>query len=232
MRRALIVTCALAVVLSGCARGVDSAAPTSTFTPSETASSPSPKEAAFSDEKACRLLTSKERRSIAGVKLDAVAPAVPAAEHLTVSVAHRPVRSPPRRMNVVTMTAQTWARNFPAQADRRSAAGRAGKKMAKRLQAAKLSVSRGVEKLGNREACQLFSLILETYGAPRNSRTTSVSERGEGSTRGDCSHLLPGRRHERHVCRDRSHADECGLGGPRPRSVAQRSRTSAPSSSS
>ena len=193
MRRALIVTCALAVVLAGCARGADPAAPASTFTPSETASSPSPAETAFSDEQACRLLTSKERKSISGVKLDAVAPAPSAAG--TSQCHWRTAQSAPfPTLNVVTMTSQTWAKGFPEAVDEAVRSGRASKKLAKRLRTARSEAMRGSNSMGKEEACRYFSLILETYDLPRNSRTTTfipTEVNGQlGSTVATCSRGL------------------------------------------
>ena len=166
MRRSVVVLCALAAALGGCARGDDATKPTRTIEPQFTASSPSPK-APGKDSKGCTLLTAKERRSIAGEELDVVAPSEAAKDTLKcrwVNTLSTPV---PRALRVETTPAQRWVLGLPQQIDNTIASGRSERRYSKRLQAAKKKVFEGADEIGDKEACRMFSLLVEVNGGKK-----------------------------------------------------------------
>ena len=179
MRRSVVVLCALAVALGGCARGDDGTKPTRTIEPQLTASSPSP-EAPGKDSKGCTLLTAKERRSIAGEKLDVVAPSEAAKDTLEcrwVNTLSTPV---PRALRVEAKPAQRWVLGLPQQIDGAIASGRTERKYSKRLQAAKKKVFEGADEIGDKEACRLFSLLAEAGGGKKGASQTAFFLPAEG----------------------------------------------------
>jgi hypothetical protein len=170
MRRALVVSCVLAGVvgltLGGCGNGNDLETPRRTLEPQQTASSPSPR-VTRPDSGVCSLLTSKERTSIAGVKMDVVAPVMEKAKQC------RWVKtrlSPLPAIEVETSPANEWVDQLPGLIDRSVVSGRVDKKFSKRLQAAKTKVLRGADRIGKREVCDMFSLIVEANGGRKGSR--------------------------------------------------------------
>jgi hypothetical protein len=167
MRRAVVVLCALAVVLGGCARGDGPTKPIRTIEPQDTASSPSP-ETPNKDSQGCRLLTSKERRSIAGRELDVIAPSAPSKDTLRcrwVSTLSTPV---PTRLTIMTTPTQRWLLGFPQRVASTIASGRGESKYTKRLLAAKKKVIEGADKIGDKEACGIFSLLIEANGGGKS----------------------------------------------------------------
>ena len=116
MRRSVVVLCALAAALGGCARGDDVTKPTRMIEPQYTASSSSP-EGPDKDSKGCTLLTAKERRSIAGEELDIVAPSEAAKDTVRcrwVNTLSTPV---PTALRVEAIPAQRWVLGLPQQID-------------------------------------------------------------------------------------------------------------------
>lgn len=178
----MVVLCVLAVVLgaglSGCARGDQPSGPVRTLDPESTASSPSPKATA-EDRDVCRLLTSKERKSIAGERIDVVAPTNVTGQCRWVKTLKVPL---PTSITVVTASAQDWVRRLPAQIDAAIADGSADKKEIKRLVAAKKRVAEGADKIGNKEACELFGLLAEIYRGEKNVRRVVLFQPGEVSS--------------------------------------------------
>lgn len=166
MRRSVVVLCALTAALCGCARGDDVGEPTPTVEPRLTESSPSPK-AQSEDQQGCSLLTSKERRSIAGERLDAVPPSQP----VEGTLACRWVRSlsapSPTSLSVEARRADQWVLGLPQQIDAAVASGRSERKFTKRLLAAKKRVLERADEIGGREACRMFSLLVEINGGKK-----------------------------------------------------------------
>ena len=196
MRRTWVVLSALAVVLgaslSGCARGDQQSGPVRTFEPENTASSPSP--TSTEDRDACTLLTAKERKSIAGERIDIVAPAKDPGKCRWVKTLEVPF---PTSITVLTESAQNWLRGLPARIDHTIAEGSANDKDIKRLVAAKKRVAKGVDKIGNKEACKLFGLLVEVYRG-KDSRSvvhfqpngSSTAASGQTCTRGRYTALI------------------------------------------
>jgi hypothetical protein len=171
MRRAVVVLCALAFVVVGCGRGDDPGQPNRAIEPQNTASSPAAKVA--SDAGACRLLTSKERTSIAGTDIDTVVPAARqegSRQCRWVSMPSKPLPA----LSVMTSSAQTWVVQLPRMVDSLLVSGRAGKRFTERLQAAKKKVIRGADKLSDSEACEMFSLIVGANGGEERGATELV----------------------------------------------------------
>ena len=170
MRHPFVAVWALAVVLgaslSGCARS-DDPGTLRTFEPETTASSPSPKATA-GDRDVCKLLTAKERKSIAGERIDIVAPARESSQC-------RWVKSLKVRLStsitVQTSSAQDWVRLLPGLIDGTIAEGKADDKDIKRLVADKKRVAEGTDKIGNREACEMFASLVEAYRGEKEIRT-------------------------------------------------------------
>ncbi|MGI9084669.1 MAG: hypothetical protein ACR2FE_05180 [Aeromicrobium sp.] len=164
MRRPAALLCVLAVVLGvtvgGCARADEPTKPRRTVVPQNTASSPSP-QAPAKDSLACTLLTPKERRSIAGEKINIVAPGpsnrnAPQCRWVTTLSTPNAIE-----IKVVTQTVQIWLRGLPLRIDRTIRGGQVDSKYSKRLQAAKQKVLGGADEIGDAEACDLFSLMVE-----------------------------------------------------------------------
>ncbi len=166
MRRSTVVACLLAVVLGGCAGGDNTANPVNTIEPRNTESSPSPKATA-KDSEACTLLTSKERRSIAGRRLDVVAPSPAAEGRLQCRWVDTLSTPAPSALKVVTTPAQRWVLGLPGRIDSAIASGRNKPQFSKRLKAAKKRVSEGADEIGDKEACEMFSLIVEVNGGKK-----------------------------------------------------------------
>ena len=164
MRRSVVVLCALAAALGGCALGDGTTTkPTRTIEPQFTASSPSP-EAPGKDSKGCTLLTSKERRSIAGEELDVVAPSQDAKSTLKCRWVNSLSTPAPTALSVESTPTQRWVLGIPQQVDSTIASGRSERKYAKPLQAAKKKVNERADEIGDKEACRMFSLLLEATG--------------------------------------------------------------------
>lgn len=166
MRRSVVVLCALAAALGGCGRGDDVAEPTRTIEPQFTASSPSP-DGPDRDSEACTLLTTKERRSIAGEELDEVAPLPPVEGTLKCRWVSSLATAAPTALTVEATTAQRWVLGLPQQIDATIASGRSEQKYTKRLLAAKRKVFEDGEEIGGKEACRLFSLLAEATGGKK-----------------------------------------------------------------
>jgi len=183
MRRSLVVACTLAVVLGGCTRGDDGTKPTRTIEPRFTASSASP-EAPDKDSEGCSLLTAKERRSIAGEKLDLVAPSQADKKTLKCRWVNTLSAPAPTALSVESMPAQRWVLGLPQQIDGVIASGRSERKYSKRLQAAKKKVLEGADEIGDKEACRMFSLMAEAGGGKKGTSQSAFGVPAEagGST--------------------------------------------------
>jgi hypothetical protein len=171
MRRTPIVLCAIVVVLGvtagGCSRSPESVEPRQTKT-IETASSPSPNPTP-EDSVACKLLSDKERRSIAGEPITIVAPASPSKG----TDACRWVKSMkstfPTQVTVVVAPAQVWAKTVSTQIDTALRSGRGNdKKLIDRLLAARKKLTKGADRLSDKEACGMFSLLAQSRGLKKN----------------------------------------------------------------
>lgn len=171
MRRARVATCALVLLLGvslgGCGADEPPANPVRTLEPQETASSPSP-NVTNPDSAVCSLLTSKERASIAGAKIDFVVPVVQKAKQCRWIQA---ASSPLPAIEVTASPAREWVSQLPGLIENMVKAGRVDAKFTKRLHAAKKKVLRGADKMGTREVCDLFSLIVEANGGEKDSKT-------------------------------------------------------------
>jgi hypothetical protein len=167
MRRTSVVLCALAVVLSmiaaGCSEPPKSKEPREVDT-IETASSPSPNPTP-EDSIACDLLTNKERRSIAGRSISLVAPAPAAKGSAQCRWVDTLKSGAPTMVQVAVAPAQVWAKSVPMQVDSALRSGRAADdKLRAKLLAAKKKISRGADKLTDKEACTMFSLLAQSNG--------------------------------------------------------------------
>lgn len=160
----------LAVVLGGCTRGDEPAKPIHTIEPQNEASSPSPKATA-SDRDVCKLLTAKERTSLAGERIDIVAPTTNPHQCRWVKSLKVPHS---RSITVFAASAQDWINGLPAMIDRTITEGKADDKDLKRLLAAKKRVAEGADKIGDKEACELFGLLAEVYRDEKNARTVVI----------------------------------------------------------
>jgi len=171
MRRAWVVSCALALLLgvglAGCGADDPPPKPVRTLEPRLSASSPSP-AVNNPDSGVCSLLTSKERASIAGGKLDVV---VPVAQRARTCRWVRNGSGPLPAIEVTATPAREWVSQMPSLIDRMVQAGRVDAKFSKRLQSAKKKVARGADKMGKREVCDLFSLIVEANGGEKDGKT-------------------------------------------------------------
>lgn len=159
MRRILVASCALALVLGGCGRDGDPAEPRRTVEPQTTASSPSA-QAPAKDSEACTLLNAKDRRSIAGEKLEIIAPTQQTDDVLKcrwVTTLSTPAAT---SLEIVAQPAPVWAQIVPFRVDQMIQAGQA-EDFAKELQRAKAKVLRGVDQLSGKDACDMFSLLVE-----------------------------------------------------------------------
>lgn len=169
MRRRLISLCVLALVLGGCAREAEPNGPRRTIEPSLTASSPSA-SASAKESVACKLLTSDERKSIAGERIDIVAPVLRNAEDTDQCRWVKDLRSSaPPTVQVVTSSAKTWAKQVPRQVNQVMAGGRLSTKMVKKLLDAKKTIAEG--HYDNAEACRLFTLLAEANGDRKGAHT-------------------------------------------------------------
>jgi hypothetical protein len=165
MRRAPVVLCALVVVLvaSGCSEAPKSKTPREVET-IETASSPSPNPTP-EDSVACKLLTNKERKSIAGRSISLVAPAPPAKGSDQCRWVNTLKSAAPTMVQVAVAPAQVWAKSVPMQVDSALRSGRAADdELRAKLLAAKKKISKGADKLSDKEACTMFSLLAQSNG--------------------------------------------------------------------
>ena len=119
------------------------------------------------DSEGCTLLTAKERRSIAGEELDAVAPLQAAKDTLKCRWVNTLSAPAPTALTVEATMAQRWVLGLPQQIDATIASGRSERKYTKRLLAAKKKVFEEGEEIGSKEACRLFSLLAEASGGKR-----------------------------------------------------------------
>jgi hypothetical protein len=184
MRRALVVSCALAVVLGvlGACGEDEPATPIRTVEPQRTASSPSVDPERFKNEEGCRLLTGPERRSIAGEKLETVAPSPLIKGALIcrwVKTLNTPVTT---SIKVVSQPLDVWVQQVPKQIDRLMVSGRSDGKYSDRLQAAKKQILRGPDEISHEEACKYFSLLVEISQDKKGLREGLLFQ---GTQRGD-----------------------------------------------
>ena len=197
MRRALVLSCALAVVLGLLAAcGSDEPAkPIRTVEPQRTASSPSADPEAARNSDGCKLLTAKDRRSIAGVALNTVFP-MPQIDGVLLCRWVKTLTTPKTiSIKVVSQQAPVWAqRAVPKQINRLLAAREADDKMTDRLRAAKRKISGGATEVSGAEACRMFSLLIEAnnkkkkglnqdllfQGTPRGNFTVAWQKCGKG----------------------------------------------------
>ena len=178
MRRARTLHCALAVVLvvvlAGCG-GDDT--PIRTVTPQITASSPSPDlEAVTKKDPGCRLLTPKERASIAGQRLDAVFPSPKVEGTLFcrwVPTLKKPVTT---SIQVTSQKLQSWVRNIPAHIERLMATGQSFDEHSKQLQEMKTEIARAPEKISDEQACRYF----RTLAKMGRGKAKAVGPKNEG----------------------------------------------------
>ena len=189
MRRSLISLCVLALVLGGCGREPEQTGPRRTIEPSLTASSPSA-SATAKESFACKLLTSDERRSIAGERLDIVSPAPRQPEGIDQCRWVKSLRvSAPPTVQVITSSAKTWAKQVPRQVNQVMAGGRLDAKMVKKLLEAKKTIAEG--HYDNAEACRLFTLLAEANGDKKGANTRlsypPYGRQGSANAR-TCSH--------------------------------------------
>ena len=164
MRRTFVVLCALAVVLGVAGCGRDQAArPAPSIEPLETASSPSPNP---TPEKsmACKLLSDKDRRSIAGVDIKVVAPAPPAKGSEQCRWVSTLKTGAPTMVQVAVAPAQVWAKTVPTQVDGALRSGRADQDLVKKLLAAKKELRHGADKISDKRACEMISLLAQANG--------------------------------------------------------------------
>ena len=170
MGRPLVTSCAFAVVLGlgvgACARGDQPTGPDQAFKPKYTASSPSPRST-VKEKEACQLLTANERKSIAGERINIVAPSNQPDQCQWVKSLKV---AAPTSITVLTASAQAWVQGLPALIDSAIADGRAEDKYRKRLFAAKKQVANGAKNLSDKDACKLFGLLLEATGGKKGSR--------------------------------------------------------------
>ena len=163
MRRALIVSCALAVmfgVLVACGEDEPSN-PIRTIEPQRTASSPSPDLQKTEDSKGCKLLTSKERESIAGEKLETVGP-LPVIQGALLCRWVKTLSTPvTTSIKVVSQPLQVWVKALPKQIDNLTVSGRSQEKYTERLQSAKKKILRAPDEVSDKQACGYFSLMVE-----------------------------------------------------------------------
>ncbi len=113
------------------------------------------------------MLTTKERRSIAGEELDAVAPLQAAKDTLKCRWVNSLSTPAPTALTVEATKAQRWVLGLPQQIDATIASGRSERKYTKRLLAAKRKVFADGEEIGGKEACRLFSLLAEATGGKK-----------------------------------------------------------------
>ncbi len=186
MRRALVVSCALTVVLGllGACGGDEPAKPVRTVEPQRTASSPSVDPEAAKNSAGCRLLTAKDRRSIAGVALNTVYP-MPLIDGVLLCRWVKTLTTPKTiSIKVISQPAPVWAqRNVSKQANRLLAAGQTSDKITDRLLAAKKEASGGAAGVSDAEACKMFSLLIEANNKKRKGLTQDLVF--QGTTRGN-----------------------------------------------
>ena len=161
MRRTRVLHCALAavlvVVLGGCG-GDDT--PIRTVTPQITASSPSPDLELAKDDRACKLLSPKERESIAGQPLDIVSPSAVIKGGLVCRWVDTLKTPSPTSIKLSSQPLQTWVRGIPKHIETLQAGGRYPSKYSKRLQDAKKEILRAPEKITDKRACEFFKLLV------------------------------------------------------------------------
>ena len=161
MRRTLVLVCALALLLGGCSREPERVQPR-TIETTQTASSPSPNPTP-EDSIACKLLSDKERKSIAGEHIRIVAPASPSRGAQTCRWVKTLKSALPTQVIVAVAPAQVWAKSVPQQVDQALRTGRGtDKKLLDKLLAAKKKLTHGSEKLSDKEACDMFSLLAQS----------------------------------------------------------------------
>jgi hypothetical protein len=181
MRRTLVLVCALAVVLGGCSRDPERAQPRTVETV-ETASSPSPNPTP-EDSIACKLLSDKERKSIAGEAISLVAPATPSKGAAVCRWVKTLKSALPTQVVVAIAPAQVWAKSVPTQVDSALRSGRANSDhdMVVKLLAAKKKLTHGANKLTDKEACGMFALLAQSSGHKKGvTETISFPPNGSG----------------------------------------------------
>jgi len=185
MRRALIVSCALAVVLGvlgACGGDQEPANPVRTLEPKRTASSPSVDPGTAKNSEGCRLLTPAERRSIAGEKLNIVAP-LPVIKGALLCRWVKTLSTPvTTAIKVVSQPLDVWVKNVPKQIDNLMVSGRSDGEYSDRLQAAKKTILGSPDEVSDKQACKYFSLLVEISMDKKNQTEGILFQ---GTQRGD-----------------------------------------------
>ena len=185
MRRALIVSCVLAVVLGvlGACGGDEPADRVRTLEPQRTASSPSPDPQTARNSDGCRLLTAAERRSIAGEKLETVAP-LPVIKGALLCRWVKTLSTPvTTSIRVISQPVQRWVQTLPAEIDRVIASGVANERLTSRLKVAKNTILRGAGEVSDRQACSYFSILVEANDKQKKGKAEALLY--QGTTRGN-----------------------------------------------
>jgi hypothetical protein len=187
MRHARVVFCALVVVLGGmlgaCGGDAEPAKPIRTVEPQNTASSPSADPMDAKGSPGCKLLTAKERQSVAGEKLETVVP-VPVIDGVLLCQWVESLSSAATTsIRVISQRVQRWTETLPAEIDRIIASGKANEKLTDQLQVAKRTILRGSDEISDAQACKYFSLLLEVNDRKKKGRTEALLY--QGTSRGD-----------------------------------------------
>jgi hypothetical protein len=129
--------------------------------PQRTASSSSPDVKTTKNSEGCKLLTPAERQSIAGDKLDVVAP-MPVIKGGLVCRWTKTLSTPrTTSIQVISQPLQVWVQQLPKHIDNLVANGKSDEEYSKRLQSLKKTVLRAPEEVSDKQACEYFSLLVE-----------------------------------------------------------------------
>ena len=181
MRRTLPALCALVIMLGGCARG-EPEEPLRTFEPQQTASSPSPKPQVRKDSDACTLLTSKDRRSIAGERIEVVAP-LPVIKGVLQCRWVKTLTTPlTTSIKVLSQPVQYWAQTVPKQINKLIRAGQVDDKWLKRLEATKQKAIREGDEISDSDACDIFAFLVRINEGQKHASDFTLYQ---GTSRGD-----------------------------------------------
>jgi hypothetical protein len=171
MRRTVVFLCALVFVLGGCGPDPETVKPR-TIETTETASSPSPNPTPETSI-ACKMLSDKERKSIAGEPISLVAPASPAKGSVVCRWVKTLKSALPTQVMVLAAPAQVWAKSVPQQVDGALRSGRAtDDKLRHQLLAATKRLHKGSDTLTDKEACGMFSLLAQSNGRKKGVKET------------------------------------------------------------
>jgi hypothetical protein len=152
----------MAIALVSCSRTAEPQRPIRTFEPSVSPTAPAKRTPA--SEKACSLLTSDERRGLAGTTMDQVVPGNPAQAAYSCEWVHSLLEPATMKVSLDAMEADRWASRNGVQIESATQNSQGDKEKLAQLRTALRDIRRGPNGMTPERGCDIFGLIYSVRG--------------------------------------------------------------------